>query len=385
MTAGAPVEGHLQRNALLAFGGLGLVVLAIFAATTMWQWRSVAGYADAESLDVAQAVQKHALAQRSRQSEQVARAIVDNAGFVAYVGQAVSAGATDAAAVDSRSIRDQLDERREGLGLDVMAVVQNRGQLVASAGDALPESTAFDADPRFVQASTKGTQASGIWIVGPRTYQATFTPMKRAGNVVATLLTATLDTAKGEAAIAALSHADHALLVNAPDGPKIIASSLGVEASAGLLAALRARPELMVPSPIGADPATVDSNGGSSTSSLRFTALPDPGIMLVTAIGSKARDAHRRAIVMPAVAGLLVMLAVLFVVAALLWTQWIVPLLALRRLGEHAAVGDHAIAFEPRGSETVRMIGLSFNRLLEKINRHRPAPGTPRRRATDRR
>ncbi|WP_395683651.1 hypothetical protein [Dokdonella sp.] len=371
----------MQRTFFAVAGALLLAVVAIVVVTGYCQVRGVERSVDDSALDAAQAVQGELLRLRSEGLQQVSKAIADNAGFVAYVNRALG-GSEGAAVADLHSIQDQLDQRRDLLGLDIIAILLPSGRLVASAGKGMPETYEFGRDNRFIEAMRTAAVTSGMWSLNGQVWQVAFTPMIQGGNEVAVLLTGRRHDARVAREIAGTSRADYALLLAADAGPMPAATSLDPEAADNLAKALRAHPEWMTEAThaaVGAPPAL----DGAFAPRVRFHVLADAGVSWLTIAPAAHVGALACAVTLPLMFALSGVLLALGAALWWIWSYWVGPLLALARVADHSAVGDYSVAFAPRGAEAVQHIGNALNRAQAQLGRHRPAPGAPRRRTTD--
>lgn len=371
----------MQRLFFGMVGALLLAIVAIGAAAGYCQVRAVARNVDSDTLDAGQAVQGELLRLRSEGLQQVTGAIAGNAALVAYINRAL--GSADGSA-DVHSIQDQLEERRDALGLDMLAILLPSGHLVASTGKGMPQIHDFGRDDRFMQALRTTTTTSGIWSANEQTWQVAFSPMVQGGSEVAMLLTGRRHDARVAREIAVASRADYALLVAGDSGPVLAASSLDADTTDALAKALRAQPEWMAEAAHAAANAQPPVALRAFKPSVRVHVLPDAGVSWLTIAPAARVDARARAVTVPLLFALAGVLLVLGAALWWIWHHWVSPLLALARVADHSAVGDYSMAFAPRGAEAVRQIGTALNRAHAQLGRYRPSPGAPRRRNTDR-
>lgn len=373
----------MQRLFVAVAGALLFAVVAIVAVTGYCQVRGAERSVDDGALDAAQAVQGELLRLRGEGLQQVSKAIADNAGFVAYINRALG-GSEGTAAADLHSIQDQLDQRRDLLALDIIAILLPSGHLVAAAGKGMPESFEFGRDDRFIEAVRTASVTSGMWSVNEGTWQVAFSPMVQGGNEVAVLLTGRRHDARVAREIASISRADYVLLRTGDSVPVLAASSLDGPATDELAKALRAHPEWMAEAAHAAVDARPPPGLGAFAPRLRFHVFTDAGMSWLTIAPRVRASAIVRAVTVPLILALSGMLIALGAALWWVWHCWVSPLLALAKVADHSAVGDYSVAFAPRGAEAIRHIGQALNRAQAQLGRHRPAPGAPRRRTTDR-
>ena len=371
----------MQRLFFALMGALLLATVAIVATAGYFQVRGVARSADSETLEAGQAVQRELLRVRGEGLQQVTSAIAGNAALVAYINRALS-GADGSA--DVHSIQDQLEERRAVLGLDVLAILLPSGHLVASTGKDMPQVHDFGTDGRFIQASRTASTTSGMWSANGQTWQVAFSPMVQGGSDVAILLTGRRHDARVAREIADASRADYALVVGSDSGPVLAVSSLDAGTADTLAKALRAHPTWTTEGARAAANAQAPLALSGFTPQVRVQILADAGVSWLTVAPAAHIDARTRAVMVPLLFALAGVLLVLGAASWWMWHCWVNPLLALAKVADHLAVGDYSLAFAPRGAEAVQHIGNALNRAQAQLGRHRPAPGAPRRRNTDR-
>jgi hypothetical protein len=280
----------MERLFFAVAGALLLAILAIIATAGYFQFRGVARNADRDALDAGQAVQGELLRLRAEALEQVTSAIAANAALVAYMNRALAADGS----ADVHSITDQLDARRDVLGLDILAILLPSGHLVAGTGKNMPQIHEFGRDDRFIQASrTLGTTA-GMWSANEHTWQVAFSPMVQGGNEVAMLLAGRRHDARVAREIAATSRADYALVVRSESGPVLAASSLDAGMADTLAKVLRAHPEWMAEAVHAAAGAQPPLALGAFEPALRVHALADAGVSWLTIAPVARVDARAR-------------------------------------------------------------------------------------------
>lgn len=375
-----------DRTVLRGFGiGVAVLVVAIaavFAIAAAWQWRVAVQATGDEVLDGAHAVQGELLRLHRDALMQLSTALCANPGFVAYVNRALGDGGV---APDVHSIQDQLAQRRSDLGLDAMAVLLPSGHMVAAVGAGIPDAIELGRDDRFAAALASSATTAGFVAIGARTWLVAFSPMTQGGVVVAVLMSARLHDAGVARDFATLSRAGYALVVPGDGTSRVAASSLDADQAQALSQVLAANPHWLSDAQALAGRATrsVDLVGFPAAVRARPITDATPGTAWLTIAPTRA-VAWTSRVFAPLALALFGVLAALSVALWALWSEWIGPLLALAGVAEHSAVGDHAIAFAPRGAAAVRRIGQALNRAQTQLARHRPQPNSPRRRTTDR-
>jgi hypothetical protein len=368
-----------RRGFVVGAAALLVSIVAIFALAAAWQWRAAAQVADDDVLDNAQAVQGELLQLNRDGLLQISKALSANAGFVAYVNRALDDA--NGSKADVHSIKDQLAQRRGELGLDAIAVLLPSGHLVAAVGEGVPDAIELGRDDRFAAAVASSSATAGFLAIGARTWQVAFSPMIQGGVVVAVLMTGRLHEAAVARDVAALSRAGYALVIPGDGLSHIRAASLEGADAIALSDAIAARRHW--PGDALHIAATTRIAGFAAPLRVRAVVDATPGTAWLTIAPVRALAQGSR-VFAPLALALIGVLAALAVAMWALWREWIAPLLALANVAEHSAVGNHAIAFAPRGAAAVRRIGQALNRAQALLGRHRPQPDSPRRRSTDR-
>jgi hypothetical protein len=365
---------------MLGAAALVVAIAVVFALAAAWQWRLTAQAAGDDVLDAAQAVQGELLQLHRDALLQISTALSANAGLAAYINRALGDAATPP---DVHSIQDQLAQRRGELALDAMAVLLPSGQLVAAVGTDIPDSVELGRDERFLAALASSSATAGFLVIGARCWQVAFAPLNQGGVVVAVLMSARRHDAVAAREFAALSHAGYALVVPGEDHPRLAASSLDVDDAQALSQALATNPHWLGEPPGLPGYAAFGLAGFAAPVRVRPVADAIPGTAWLT-IALPHSTAHVPRLFAALALALIGVLAALGVASWTLWRQWIGPLLALADVAERSVVGDHAIAFAPRGAAAVLRIGQALNRAQTQLGRYRPPPNSPRRRMTDR-
>jgi HAMP domain-containing protein len=106
--------------------------------------------------------------------------------------------------------------------------------------------------------------------------------------------------------------------------------------------------------------------------------------VLLSLVPPTTSDEMMVALIAPLLAGVFAGLIALAAVLFVLWQRIIGPVATMVDLSSKAKHGDYALAIKTASSGLAGRLALAFNHLLNELDRHRAPPGTPRRRATDR-
>jgi len=362
----------------------GLIVAAMIAAGA-WQYRAVAQQAASKTLDTAQSIHKYVDEQRLQHLADASLGIAANPDFASYIAAALNPDASAGQARDVASIRDRLDERRRAAHLDAAAILDANGVVVATVGDSFLAEHNLTTLAAVVESRRSGAQASGLISDDRRIPLISVTPLLREAKLEALLVTGMRFDDSVLKTMAHVAQIDFALVSVPPTGPQVLSSSLDARDSELLAKGVSARRIPLLET--DATSAATEIQLGEETWSLRTVALgPSSGkTFLLSLVPPPHREAARAAIEPALLVIIVALLAVLMILLAILWRSVLRPLIRIAELSERTMRGDYALEMKPAGIGLVRRIGEAFNHLLNELDGYRVAPGTPRRRATDRR
>ncbi len=365
---------------------LASILAGIFAGVAIWQYRAFGEPLAMQALDTCQAVQTYVTKQNQRLLEQASSVVASNASFVGYITQALNASSVVGTTIDTTSIRDLLEERRNELGFDSIAILDPNGRLVASSGDDGLNYQSLSTNPLVANARATLKSASGILADDRRAFLVTLTPLVRGGDIEALLLIGQRADTGLVAEIARVSHGDIALLLRAQEGARVLASNLDPHMAEQLTTALPIMGDEIQRSTDDAYTApTFGLNLGGQHWSARLAQLEGSGgkALLLAMVPPMSHETAAHAVVQPLLIASAVILLVLLVFALMIWRRWVRPLASLSKLSERALHGDYELEFRSSASGTIVRLGILFNHLLSELRRYRPAPGGPHRRVTD--
>ncbi len=297
--------------------------IAIVATVAAWQVRTTAALVSANALATAQSIQARIALQHQRELELKARLLAGDAAFVSYIDHALTVGAEAGATIDQASIRDLVEERRATYGLEDAVILDPLGnRVIASGVDYLDPRDMVNA-PLVAIVRSKLRPTCGWNSYPNKLLLICVAPLLRGGTMQAMLLTATPAGAAFAKELADAGRADVALIAFPPGGPQVAASTLEPALAERMLAQITQDPALLkgVRENNGAASSTVEFNLGSShwpARLMRLSGVADDAV-LVSLVAPSAQAATFHAIVVPAIAGGILLLALLFVGAFLEW------------------------------------------------------------------
>jgi HAMP domain-containing protein len=215
-----------------------MIALLVGAAVTV-TWltlRGIARKAVHDSLRGSAAAQSAFQEQRYRQLQLISRFFAADPYLSAYLSEAANTQ-------DTRSILDQLNERRTDLQFDFAIVLDPQGKVIARTDR--PQGTGEDLSkrPLVAAALTADNQESrGVWREGGDLYYAVAVPVKKDFTSFGYLITGfqITDQAEGVREVRDVSGADVAFVAATPEGPRIVATTLPPPTARSLAAALAA-------------------------------------------------------------------------------------------------------------------------------------------------
>lgn len=347
-----PFRRHAVAAALAV-----LAVVSVLIGLVLWQQSRLARALDADRLRTGQTAQRVIEAQYRERLQTRVELIAGNQAFVGYLTQALG-GVLPGVPIDTRSIVDLLQERREQLGLAVAAVLDAQGALVV-ATERFSEGRQLGEEPLFVQARDNRAIASGVWLDGERLLHVAILPLAADGSSDGFLLVGVpLDHAIARA-VADVGGSDVALLAVTREGVRIMASTLDAAAETALGQTL--------PRGTGALPSgPLQLEGNSRPASVAPLFGGEVG-QLVTLVSPTRGVVASPALLLPVLlAGALAVLLVL--ACALLWWRRVVePSAVLAGLLDRAAAGDCYLKADDGGEGVVAGVAASFNKLMTHL------------------
>lgn len=359
-----------------------VLILVGAAMTAGWQFRTVAALIGNRAVAAAQSAQADALALRQARLRELTDVLTGDTHFTSYMTQALSAGGGDV--IDTVSIHDQLEQRRDALRIDSAAIIDGAGRVVVAVGEGLLGSKDLSNTAVVAQANKSAGAIDGFLEFGGRVLWVSIAPL-RPGESDAKLITAFVVNGSLMKEIALPSHADAALLMTTATMRRVVASSLigAVPAQLQVAADTQTSSGLAAATPSSSAALNWDLGGASWFARPRALAGSDAFTLVTLVPAAGAADAW------PAIALPLAILAAALLVLTIgifvfFQRSFATPLANLTMLSERAVKGDYDMVYRGRQTGPVGRLGGVFNHLLNDLRRYRPVPGGPRRRSTDR-
>jgi HAMP domain-containing protein len=203
-------------------------------AVTSLLLRRIARDAVVESLRNSAAAQTAFQEQRYRQLLLISRLFAADPYFSAYLSEAASTR-------DTRSILDQLSERRNDLQFDFAIVLDPQGRVIARTDR--PQGAGQDLSKRPLVAAAMAAdnrESRGVWREGNDLYYTLAVPVVKDFTPFGYLITGfqITDQAEGVREVREVSGADVAFVAAGPEGPRIVATTLPQSTARSLAASL---------------------------------------------------------------------------------------------------------------------------------------------------
>jgi class 3 adenylate cyclase len=203
-------------------------------AVTSLLLRGIARSAVLDSLKSSATAQKAFQDQRYQQLHLMARLFAAEPNIAAYLSEASSTG-------DTRSVLDQLNERRNDYKYDFAILLDPNGKVVARTDQ--PQATGQNLSRRALVKAALGSdtkEGEGVWQEGDDLYYAVAVPVVKDFTAFGYLVTGFQITnqAEGLREVREISGADVAFISNGAKRPQIVATTLPPATAASLAASL---------------------------------------------------------------------------------------------------------------------------------------------------
>lgn len=346
-----------------------VIVGAAAATATWWEDRDITRLIDAHALQSVQSIQRFAENSQRRELELKTAVLASNPGFVGYVSQAISSGAESGGVIDTASIRDLLEERRNDFAFDAAAILDPAGKTVVMLGNTLRTQQDFSATSLWARFRASNSPTIDLISYNGHLILVSLSPMLRGDTLEAVLLTG-IEVAEGfSVPLAKAGQVDLALIGVAGTGTTVIASTLGAEDYQAILDAIATEQVLLPSAGEGAARRDFDlrlAAGQTRASVTPLFASPASGL-LVSVVPVSARVVRSGAIRTPMlVAGVVVLLFI-----GLLW--WLIqhglvgPLAHLTEMSERVLRGDMNVVVRNTRSADVSTISQALNQALKGL------------------
>lgn len=375
------------RLKLIVWGlamGLLIAIVAFFVAIS--QSRAVSRQAGIRALGAARVMQVHIAAERLKNVEHLSATIAADPSLFAAVVQVSEATSPTDPPADVTPLHDQLELLRRVSGLKAAAILDADGKKITTTGDISFATIDFSSMPMVGQAIKNSAPAAGTFEGDNRVHFVAVNPLKKGPAIVALLLCADQFDDASVRAAAQAGQVDLALLSLKSGGARVLSSTLE-GADARDLPALASkyqadwRSRAAAPAP---EPFDIEIGGRTWTALAAKLRPSTANTVLLSLVSPATSDGMMEAVVTPLLAGVFAGLLALAAVLFVLWQRIIGPMATMVDLSSRAKHGDYALAIKTGSSGLAGRLALAFNHLLNELDRHRTPPGTPRRRATDR-
>lgn len=158
---------------------LGAFILLAFVALASWDQARRSRAQEDAALANARMAQRFVEAQHQADIARRGELVADDPAFAGYVEIAIG-GALPGMEVDTTSLVDLLEERRETLGFAFVAVLDPNGRVVGSTHLSLAAGSVVGADV-FRQARDRDATAVGPWLDGERLMHVAVVPLAAVG------------------------------------------------------------------------------------------------------------------------------------------------------------------------------------------------------------
>lgn len=359
----------MRTEKLLLLLACALIVILIALAGWQIQRSAVAdaGQQIAQRLRSAGQMQMAQQALRSRELLLVTRQLAGDRGFVGYVAQSLRQDA--GGAVDSASIRDLLDERRQQLDIDMAMVLNSSGRTIVDTTAYQPTQSDLSRHPAVGRAMSTLEPASGYLRGRERLMAVAVAPLLLGSGSEGLLLCGEVIDDAMLREVGAIAASDLALVAATPDGIKVLAGTLDANARRDLAAIAAQR---NWPGAAQADE-TLTLRLGEADWLLQAqpVAAGDTGAgTLVVLLPSTAVDAMTAATRRQLLLAGALLAGLVLLLAAVVWWRTLRPLDRLAQVSRRIAAGD----LEPvpaAGSGGIAGIGAALRRLTGELRETR--------------
>lgn len=346
--------------------GLALIIIvtALAGAGIIAYTTQIARTQAMEQLKRASLVESQLQARQLEALQLRAQILAGDTAFVDYVAQSLMPSPQTGGAVDSASISDLLNDRRNGY--DVAMVLDNQGKVISTSGNFSRDRAGIQHDPLVTQAIQQLKPVQGIWLDDGKLMWVVSSPLLRANTLQGVLIAATRISHNFPVTISEISGSDVELLTDPSTGVPLASNGIDIRLS-----------DLLTNNSAGAlntpddTPHFVPLHGEAQaiTAWVAPLQVSNGRAALVAVNESDGAQQPLRAALIPMLAGL-VLLALIATIAVLIqwWRTW-KPLQDMLEVIERAGSGDAFLMVRVQGSPIVRELRERINRLIHQ--RHR--------------
>lgn len=344
----------------LVSGVVAVVVLTAAASmATLHQADQRAQQRSLARLKVVATVEHELAANRLSELQLRGEALAQDSAFVDYVAQSLIPNPQLGGAVDSVSISDLLRERRKGY--DIAMVLDYRGTPVASSGILLKDPVSIRNDPLVTATISQLKPRQGVWLDHGKLLWVAVNPLLRSGALQGVLVTATRVDRAFAVAIGHIARADVALV--APPSPGA-GPGPSTALDGWIEQALGTQQSQLLGVTDSSGRAVRLSNGQRHAMAWVTPLKVSAGHAVLVAIGSDKGSGQVDRSGLALLAGIFGSAGCALLLVLLYWWRTALPLQRLLGVIENAPEGDHNLTIRVEGSDLVRRLRDSINRLL---------------------
>ena len=349
-----------RNRYILVCVAIGLALLALLLGASQWQASRVAGAQGAQQLEHVTAVQRLAEALHREDLTHRAERIATDPAFAGYVDQAMG-GALPGVEIDTTSIVDLLEERRSELNLAEAAVINGRGEIVASTVGYRGRRDLGD-NALFVAARDTLTLGTGLWDQGQRLLHVALLPLAAVGSGEGFLLVA-VDIDREFAKSIGAGIGGEAVVVRTGAKPgELATSSLSEDAQPPLSQALAGR---------GADAASTFelAFGGQRYVAIRRPLLEAKTghVLMLVPQATGAAAAVENATRLPSLLTLALVVVAWTLLSLLAWRFVLRPVDVVTQYLERASGGDYHLQLPDKDTGAMTRLASAFNALMQTV------------------
>jgi hypothetical protein len=342
--------------------GLVLVIVlgAAACAGVIWCVHQAANQRMLDRFKVAGIVGADLQAQQLENLQLRAQLLAGDSAFVDYVAQSLIPNPQMGGTVDSLSISNLLQQRRNGY--DVAMVLDPQGKPVSSSG-LLEKDRASIQHDALVTASIQGLkQVQGTWLDGGKLLWVVVSPLLRGNTLEGVLVTATHVSDAFASTIGRLARSDIALVTSSGSGPLSLSSS-GLDVR---VTDLLTRQGAQILAVSGTDGQVVALKDGAQALTTWVTPLrvSDGQVAVVALDQSDIQGHYLRAESLPLLLGVIVLSLIALISVLVQWRSTLLPLQQMVEVIDRAGGGDDHMTVRVGGSPIVRYLREGINRLL---------------------
>lgn len=380
------MNSNFTMRASATLGALIVLILAGIAAVGYAQYRTVSTQTTESLLAKISVAQVYALQQQLAHLEELSTILANDTNFDKYIAQALDPDPVSGKVVDTVSIHDLLEMRRDELRINAAAIVDSTHRVIAAAGEGFVNGQDLSKNQLLQQTVATRNQSAGVFEDNRHAIWTAFAPIQRAGDTNATLMTGLRLDAALMRDVHRITGSDAVIIGVDKVSPHVLASSLDGQQEADLEAAISTQPDSFSAGVKASDGHVHSLVIGGERWAVQTSTLSahEKKYLLVSLLEPKALSQPAQAVIWPLFTGTAALLFLITAMAALLRRYFIRPLTILGSLSERAIKGDYDVVYSGIADGPVGRLGAVFNLLTGELSKYRPLHNAPRRRVTDR-